>query len=103
MDNKADVGKRITELRKIRGYTREKLSEYSDVSVQFLADIEKGKKTMTIPTLRKISNALGVSTDYIVNGSEQPEDTAAITAMINGLSEEERKQAVKLLSVFIDT
>ena len=36
------VGARITELRKQRGYTREKLSELADVSVQFLADIEKG-------------------------------------------------------------
>ena len=37
-----EVGARITELRKQRGYTREKLSELADVSVQFLADIEKG-------------------------------------------------------------
>ena len=35
-----EVGARITELRKQRGYTREKLSELADVSVQFLADIE---------------------------------------------------------------
>ena len=63
-----EVGARITEMRKQRGYTREKLSELADVSVQFLADIEKGRKSMTVATLKRIAAALLVSTDYIVNG-----------------------------------
>lgn len=50
-----EVGARITELRKQRGYTREKLSELADVSVQFLADIEKGRKSMTVATLKRIA------------------------------------------------
>ncbi len=54
----AEVGARITELRKQRGYTREKLSELADVSVQFLADIEKGRKSMTVATLKRIAAAL---------------------------------------------
>ena len=70
-DQNKEVGKRITELRLERGYTREKLSELADVSVQFLADIEKGRKSMTVATLRKISAALLVSTDYIVSGTEK--------------------------------
>lgn len=47
-----DVGKRISNTRKFRGFSREKLSELADISVQFLADIEKGRKSMTVPTLR---------------------------------------------------
>ena len=44
MEYNTDVGKRINEIRIHREYTREKLSELADVSVQFLADIEKGRK-----------------------------------------------------------
>ncbi len=63
-----ETGRRILALRKERGYTREKLAELSDISVQFLADIEKGKKNMTVTTLRKLSQALMTSSDYIING-----------------------------------
>ena len=61
-----ETGKRIFKLRKERGLTREHLAEMADISVQFLADIEKGRKNMTVTTLRKLSSALMVSTDYIV-------------------------------------
>ena len=68
-----ETGKRIFKLRKERGLTREHLAEMADISVQFLADIEKGRKNMTVTTLRKLSSALMVSTDYIVNGSKDPD------------------------------
>ena len=40
-----ETGNRIFMLRKERGLTRERLAEMADISVQFLADIEKGRKT----------------------------------------------------------
>lgn len=101
--NNVLVGKRITKIRKSRGYTREKLSELADVSVQFLAEIEKGNKSMTVTTLRKIAGALLVTTDYIVNGSENTEISADIVSMLNSLSPENSKQAEKLLTIFIET
>ena len=66
----AETGNRILSLRKAQRLTRERLAEAADISVQFLADIEKGKKNMTVTTLRKIAAALSVTTDYIVNGTE---------------------------------
>ena len=100
-DQNIEVGKRITELRLERGYTREKLSELADVSVQFLADIEKGRKSMTVATLRKISAALLVSTDYIVNGTESDENFA-INSILNTLSPKNKKQAEKILAAFAE-
>ena len=100
-DQNIEVGKRITELRLDRGYTREKLSELADVSVQFLADIEKGRKSMTVATLRKISAALLVPTDYIVNGTESDENFA-INSILNTLSPKNKKQAEKILTAFAE-
>lgn len=101
--NNMAVGERITKLRKSRGYTREKLSELADVSVQFLAEIEKGRKNMTVTTLRKVSKALLVTTDYLVNGTEKAEDNTELLAMLDTLSPENRVQAEKLLAVFVET
>jgi len=101
MDSKyAEVGQRIMHLRKQRGYTREKLAELSDISVQFLADIEKGRKSMTVNTLRKISAVLNTTTDYIVNGTvvAPPDDT--LLTMLASMSSDSRKHAEKLLMVY---
>lgn len=97
-----EVGERITALRKQRGYTREKLSELADVSVQFLADIEKGRKSMTIATLKRIASALLVPTDYIVNGTTENGDNDGIISILNTLSDKNKKQAEKILTVFAE-
>ena len=83
--NNINVGIRIAETRKRRNYSREKLSELAEVSVQFLADIEKGRKTMTITTLRRVAAALNVTTDYIVNGTEAYSENVYINTMLNSL------------------
>lgn len=97
-----EVGKRIFDSRKRLGYTRERLAELSEISVQFLADIEKGRKSMTVGTLRRIAEALNVSPDYIVNGKNLDTDNARICTMLSSLSEFERQQAEKLLAVFVE-
>ncbi|MBQ8781903.1 MAG: helix-turn-helix transcriptional regulator [Oscillospiraceae bacterium] len=98
----AEVGARITELRKNRGYTREKLAELADISVQFLADIEKGRKSMTISTLKKIAAALLVTTDRIVNGTVPSGGNDEILSILDTLSEKNKKQAEKILTAFAE-
>ncbi len=101
-NDKIETGKRVTELRKNLGYSREHLAELSELSISFLADIENGKKDMTVHTLRKIASALMTSPDYLVNGAAYGENTNIIN-MLNTLSSENKKQAEKLLAVFIET
>lgn len=104
MDNQMEeVGKRISDLRKSYGYTQEKLAEMADISIQFLVQIEHGKKTMKIGTLRRLSAALSVSSDYIINGSEAYSENAEINALLSKLSEENIEQATKLIKVFVET
>ncbi len=98
-----ETGERIFKMRKKRGYTREKLAELANVSVQFLADIERGHKSMTVKTLRRIATALNVTTDYIVNGSGPFSENAELNLMLASLSPYRRQQAEKLLAVFIET
>lgn len=101
MDSKySEVGQRITCLRKQRGYTREKLAELSDISVQFLADIEKGRKSMTVNTLRNISAVLNTTTDYIVNGTVPAPPGDTLLTMLASMPGDSRKHAEKLLTVY---
>lgn len=95
-----NIGKRIKERRKFLGYTREQFAEKLDISVTFAADIELGKKGMSIDTLIKVCEILSVSMDYIVLGKgEKPENNlAALTAE---LSEDEMKHAEDLMRTFV--
>lgn len=103
MDNKySDVGKRISYLRKQRGYTREKLAELADISVQFLADIEKGRKSMTVNTLRKLSFTLNVTTDYIVNGTTSTSVNDSLTSILSSMNSDTRTYAERLLVIYAE-
>lgn len=102
-DQMVNVGKRISDLRKSYGYTQEKLAEMAEISIQFLIQIEHGKKTMKVGTLRKLSAALSVSSDYIINGTGAYSENAEINGLLSTLSEDNREQAAKLLKVFVET
>ncbi|MDO4945563.1 MAG: helix-turn-helix transcriptional regulator [Ruminococcus sp.] len=93
------VGKQISGIRNKRGYTQKELAELAGISVQFLSDIENDKKSMTIKTLKNLAYCLGVTTDYIIYGKS---NSAAIQPTLDALSDKEKKQAEKLLSIFIE-
>ena len=98
-----DLGNRILALRKSKGLTREKLAEMADISVQFLADIEKGRKNMTVTTLRNIAAALAVTTDYIVNGKSNTDiDFDELSELYKVLDENNKQHALKLLRIFVE-
>ena len=100
MEDQLAVGERIAKLRKNLGLTQEKLAEQADISIQFLVQIEHGKRTMKIATLRKLCAALSVSADYIINGAEEQPCSAEINSILAPLSDNEREKAIKLLAAF---
>lgn len=54
------VRKRITTLRKSKGWTKKQLALKADISVTYIGELEAGKKNPTIVTIEKIANALEV-------------------------------------------
>ena len=55
------LGKKINEVRKLRGYTQEELAEMVGLSPNFIGYLERGEQTPSIKTLEKIATALGVT------------------------------------------
>lgn len=55
------LGQRIRRLRDIRGWTQAELAERAGVDRSFLADVERGKRNISILNLSLIAEALGVS------------------------------------------
>ena len=60
-----------------------------DVSVQMISNLERGNKAIKIDNLIKISDILGVSTDYILTGKNTNEDISEVAKRISGLPKED--------------
>ena len=101
---KKEIGKRIRDHREFLSYTREQLAEKCDISSQFLADIEVGRKSMTARTLRNISKSLNLSADYILNGTSKHSSgeyqTEQINLLLEGFSPYEKDCALDMLKAF---
>ena len=63
------------------GYTREKFAEKLDVSVSYLAELERGRTGISVKMLIKVCNVLGLSADYVLFGTERPKDKERLDAI----------------------
>ena len=69
---------RIRKAREDAGYTREKFAELLDVSVSYMAEVERGRTGVSLKTLKAICNLLGLSADYLIFGKERDADKAML-------------------------
>lgn len=62
------IGKRLRRQREKMNMIREEFAENAGISPQFLAEIENGKKGMSVDTLYKICHSFNLSADYLLFG-----------------------------------
>ncbi len=62
-----DIGYRISELRKSKGYSQEELANLTELSRTIITQIELGNRKLNVLELRKISNFLTISIDTLLS------------------------------------
>ena len=70
MDMNEIIGNRITQLRKKKNLSQQKFAYEADIERSYLTHVEKGRKNISINTLYKITNALGVSLKEFFDSKE---------------------------------
>lgn len=60
------VGSNIRRYRLEHNLTQDQLAEKVGISTSFCANLERGKKSMSLMTLRDIADALEISVDYLL-------------------------------------
>ncbi len=90
--NLIEIGARIKAYRKSMGISQEKLAEMINVSPHYIYEIERGTKTMSLETFVTLSEALNLSTDYILFGDKK-DDTVSFSEQLNRMDEEQRTRA----------
>ena len=91
------VGLRIREIRESMRLSREKFSEKCDISSSFLADVERGKKSLTSKTIYKICSSCNISADYIVLGHRGGFDKDVGIEILNSFNEEQMEHVITIL------
>ena len=81
-----EIGQRIVDRRKKLGLTQEALAEKGDMTTQFVSYAEAGKRAMRPENLKKISEALGVSADYLLTGDVIDKDLLILSDKMRNLT-----------------
>ena len=94
------AGRRIRNIREKSKLTREYIAMKADISPKFLYEIETGIKGFSADTLFRISEALGISTDYIIKGTEVPNEFKEFGDLLYLFSDEQKKDIIKVFQIF---
>ena len=95
------IGKRLRRQRENFGLTREKFSEKVDISPQFLAELENGKKGMSAETIYKICSVFPISADYLLFGKETASnESTPVLDILSSLTEPQKNMLEELLITF---
>ena len=72
------LGKRIREERRRLNLTQAELAEAIDISDTYMGAIERGERSLTLGTLVRLVNRLGVTVDYMLSDSVSNNDSNLI-------------------------
>lgn len=97
-----EIGQRIMERRKKLGLTQEALAEKGEVTTQFVSYAESGKRAMRPENLLKISEALGVSADFLLTGDVIDKDLFLISEKMRRLTPNQLRLVENLIDACSD-
>ena len=94
-----EMGERISQKRKERNITQEKLAEIVGVSLQTVSNIECGKKAARPENIAKICLALDTTADYVMLGKKSENDMKGIIKTISVLPEKEYRVITDIVNL----
>ena len=102
--DKQDLGETIKTLRKLHNISQEKLADRAELSQQQISRIELGLNTPKLETLIKLSKALRVSIEVIINTNNNGIDRRDLIILekIKLLSEGDKNKVLGYIDALLD-
>jgi len=94
------IGEKIKYFRTQKGITQAKLAEDIDISDTYMGAIERGERSLTLDTLVRLVNRLGVTVDYMLADSVEDNDSNIIKQfkqIMDCQSLERKQMAINIL------
>lgn len=98
-----DLGKKLLELRKRRGLTREALAKMIGTSGAIIGKYEREERTPSVEIAKNIAQALDVSLDFLAGNTEMELDAATLNRIqeVAKLSDKEQEHIFITLDAMI--
>jgi transcriptional regulator with XRE-family HTH domain len=99
------VGERIRQLRKAMNLTQEELAERSGLHTNYVGQVERGEKNLTLETLEKIVLGLDVQLEQLFRYLDPIDSRDALMEIVELLlerSSDDREMALKVLKTVLD-
>ena len=96
------IGEQVRAARETAKMTQESLAERIDVSAQYVSDLERGVVGVSIPTLKRICFALGVTSDQILFASKPENDFTAIANKCRTLTPEQFTLLTRIIENYVE-
>ena len=96
------IGHRVQELRKMRRLSQADLAELTDMSVPYISHIETALKKPSLESVVKISDALGVTVDQLLNGNQNNDHhtyEAEVAELLADCNSKERRMVFELVAM----
>jgi transcriptional regulator with XRE-family HTH domain len=96
------LGTRLRQERLKHDWTQEKLAEKIDVSHAYIGQIERGERSLTLDTLVRLANQLGVTVDDLLNDSIEKSNehyVNKIRQIVLKRSEKEQQMALEMITL----
>ncbi|MDO3409711.1 helix-turn-helix transcriptional regulator [Saccharibacillus sp. CPCC 101409] len=94
------LGEKVRELRVEKGLSQEKLGELAELNSNYIGQIERGEKSISVFTLKKIANGLSLSLEEVYRRIDPASHTDAleeVVALMLTRPEREHKKILALL------
>ena len=103
-----ELGVRIRQLRKTKGWTQEVLAEKAEMDYKYLGAIERGEKNLTLTNIERIAKGLGIEAYQLFIFSLktiQPEEKTSeikIKDLLNMCNDKEKGFLLRVMQGFIE-
>ena len=98
MIDKQRIGAQLKDLRQKRGWTQEQVAEMVGLNRSTIANIELGKRSLTLETLRRFCDAFNINISYFAIESDADDVLDAmerIRTVFRSVSDSEREQILR--------
>lgn len=94
--------KRLTEARELRGLNQAELASKAGLQASAISHFETGSRKPSFDNLRRLANALNVTTDFLLGRVENVDDLSGADTLhrhFNKLTSEDQKVAEQLIEM----
>ena len=93
------LGKRLWKCREEQKLSREVFAEKCGISAQFLAEIEHGRKGISVETLYKMCTAFSLSADYLVFGKPNMDLGSPANCLLDEVPNESMEEYMTIIGM----